>query len=1297
MGKVINYSVHLKPIKLANLPVTAKTNAAIPHEAEISVLEVAEFNPIRIAASSDNTVAIEPNVMADPISLADLHQKFLLEQAQIQIHFFELQNQMLQLILTKEDSSYVSELTESVIAVEQVTDLPGPKFSRTDLEVLASGKISSIFGDWFKPLDQYERLIRMPEPPLLLADRVTGIAAEPGSFGTGTMWTETDVLPNAWYLHHNRMPAAIMVEAGQADLLLISWLGLDFFNQGERVYRLLGSEVTFYGGLAKPGETLCYEIHVDGHAKHGDVRLFFFHYDCRVNGELRMQVRQGQAGFFSYQELANSGGVLWQPEEAKIDTSLPLDPPYVVCQYNQFSQEQLRAFSHGDAFTCFGPGFELTQSHTRTPTISSESMLFINEITHFSVQGGPLKRGYMRAIQNITKDDWFFKGHFKNDPCMPGTLMMETGLQVMRCYLTALGFTIHRDGWQFETAQNEAYKIVCRGQVIPSSKQVTYEIFVCSIIADPIPKMTADLLATVDGLKAFHTRVSLCLVPDWPLSENELALHAITQKPAIEVNGFKFDYASLLACALGKPSLAFGPFYKAFDNHRRIPRLPGPPYHFISRIVDIQGDIGCFQSGVRMVCEYDIPPDAWYFAKNSAPLMPYSVFLESALQPCGWLASYIGSTLVSSDDLVFRNLDGTGKLSALITPRAGIIRTHVECTNISQSAGMIIESFKVNSYIADKLIYSMDTVFGFFPKEAFENQVGIVPTDTELQQMTELSDFFADLTKQPDVYFKNSLRLAIPDLLMLDRITGFWPNGGKNGLGLMRAEKTVNPAEWFFKAHFFQDPVQPGSLGIEAMLQLLQCFMLESGMHKTINNPYFEPLALNNALTWKYRGQVIPTNKLIITTIEITAINQEQHNVSVNADAALWVDGVRIYTVKNLGMRISSGANGGVLTNAIQEIDYNFDPAVDHWLLDHLPNYVSPTLPMMSMADIIADSVSKLLPAKKCIALKDVQVLSWALTDKPITIKACVTLIEPTIANVVLKLTDAQATILAKGIVEFADHYPVPPLPPEPLLNLRLVANVYDSLFHGPAFQLVKKLMVGEACSLAEIDTKVAETTFGYMNQILLDASVHGIPHYDLSQWDANISKTAIGYPMFIPLLQWFGEPPRQGIAKCQAKFLGFHHSKYFPKYEIVLLIDNVVRLKYELVDVLFSRPKSLLQPPANLVKYLRNKQYVAEMSLAKLDEKNRLFVSLEDIKQMNWIPGAVEILYQVSGNLVQIAEQILMKEYIAHQEKIHPSRVTVVDQYQAFADNNSKNIYVFELQQVGDIFTVISVIKSTV
>src|SRR4029078_10168335 len=97
-------------------------------------------------------------------------------------------------------------------------------------------------------------------------------------------------------------------------------------------------------------------------------------------------------------------------------------------------------------------------------------------------------------------------------------------------------------------------------------------------------------------------------------------------------------------------------------------------------------------------------------------------------------------------------------------------------------------------------------------------------------------------------------------LLILDR-ADMGEDGGAAGLGTLRGHKDVDPHEWFFKAHFFQDPVQPGSLGIEAIIHLLQVYMLESGRGGGSADARCEPLALGKPLTWKYRGQVVPTNK----------------------------------------------------------------------------------------------------------------------------------------------------------------------------------------------------------------------------------------------------------------------------------------------------------------------------------------------------------------------------------------------------------------------------------------------------
>ena len=358
----------------------------------------------------------------------------------------------------------------------------GLTLNRAQLEIHASGRISEIYGPMFEQQDGFERQVRMPEPPLLLADRVTGIDATPGEHSSGVMWTETDVREDSWYLNRGRMPAGIMIESGQADLMLISYMGADFLNRGERVYRLLGCELTYEGDLPKPGETLRYEIHVDGHARQDDIRLFFFHYQCLINGIPRISVKGGQAGFFSDEELANSEGILWSPETFEPVADPRLDPPAVQCKASSFTHAQVTAFSEGRMWECFGEGFEHGRTHTESPAIQQGKMLFLNEVTAFEPTGGPWGRGYLRAESPVRSDDWYFAGHFKNDPCMPGTLMFEGCLQAMSFYLAGLGYTLARDAWRFQPVAGEPIQMQCRGQVTPESKHIIYEVFIEEVI-----------------------------------------------------------------------------------------------------------------------------------------------------------------------------------------------------------------------------------------------------------------------------------------------------------------------------------------------------------------------------------------------------------------------------------------------------------------------------------------------------------------------------------------------------------------------------------------------------------------------------------------------------------------------------------------------------------------------------------------------------------------------------------------------------------------------------------------------
>ncbi len=714
------------------------------------------------------------------------------------------------------------------------TSYPGPALDRKQLEHVASGKISEVLGPVFAQQDDFVRQVRMPMPPLLLADRVLGIDAVAGAVGQkGTIWTETDIRPDAWYLHDGRMPVGVVIESGQADLLLVSYLGADFVNKSERVYRLLGCEVTFHAELPRVGDTLHYEIHLDGYAQHGPVRIFFFHYDCWSGDRLLFSVREGQAGFFTDDELAHSNGVIWDARTAEIVSEPRLDPPALLCERSSFSAEQVIAFSEGRVVECFGPAFRAAENHVRTPTIARGRMLFFNDVVTFDPTGGPWGRGYLRADDHLTPDKWFFNGHFKNDPCMPGTMMYEGCLQTMAFYMAGLGYTLDRDGWRFEPVQDEMYKLVCRGQVIPSNKHVVYEVFVEEVIHGPTPTLYADLLVTVDGLAAFHCRrMGLRLVPAFPLESRQSLLDGeelLDPAPARNARtpDHVYDPRSIAACAWGAPSDAFGELFARFDGPERCPRLPGPPYLFMTRITAIDAPKGVPTSGGTLEAEYQIPPDAWYFSENGNRTMPYAVLLEAALQPCGWFASYKGSVLHSAEELYFRNLDGTATQHREVFPEDGLLRTHVRNTSLSRLGTMTIVGFEVACYVGDDLVFDMTTTFGFFPAAALASQAGLPVTGALRERLAEPSDFRRELRPRPPRYFNAQPALPGPMLLLLDRVSGYWPDGGAQGLGRVRAEIDVNPQDWFFKCHFMGDSVQPGSLGLEAMIQTLQFCMLE--------------------------------------------------------------------------------------------------------------------------------------------------------------------------------------------------------------------------------------------------------------------------------------------------------------------------------------------------------------------------------------------------------------------------------------------------------------------------------------
>lgn len=72
-------------------------------------------------------------------------------------------------------------------------------------------------------------------------------------------------------------------------------------------------------------------------------------------------------------------------------------------------------------------------------------------------------------------------------------------------------------------------------------------------------------------------------------------------------------------------------------------------------------------------------------------------------------------------------------------------------------------------------------------------------------------------------------QLPAPPMLMMDRITEISMDGGSFRRGHIVGELDITPGLWFFSCYFPGDPVMPGSLGLDAMWQMIGYWLGWSG------------------------------------------------------------------------------------------------------------------------------------------------------------------------------------------------------------------------------------------------------------------------------------------------------------------------------------------------------------------------------------------------------------------------------------------------------------------------------------
>ena len=855
-------------------------------------------------------------------------------------------------------------VVEAADDVEKDESLPIPlvaprSLNRTQCMEFAIGKIGRVLGTQFAEIDQYPTRVRLPDEPLMLADRILEIEGEPLSMTNGRVVTEHDIYEGAWYLDCNRIPTCIAVEAGQADLFLSGWLGIDFQTKGLASYRLLDAVVTFHRELPGPGKTIHYDIRINNFFRQGQTYLFRFEFDATVDGQPLLTMREGCAGFFTAAELNSGKGIIHttldrQQRPGKRTGDWQQLVPMSVESY---SDSQLLALRKGDLKTCFGPlfhGLSLTNpvtipglNLTRQDGPDEHSkMWLVDRVIQLDPAGGKFGLGTILGELDIHPDDWFLTCHFCDDQVMPGTLMYECCMHTLRVFLLRMGWLGEAGQTVYEPIPGVRSRLKCRGQVLATTKKVWYEITLKEIgyrESDPTGDALGRAGSGTDSLR--QTATPYCLAdalmyadgkPIVEITDMSVRMTGLTREfverlwqgpkvaqtfvagdvrdrnaadgtsstgqatPCYDRRPALFDTDRITAFAIGKPSEAFGDRYRVFDSERVIARLPGPPFQFLDRIVSISGcEPWVLNPGGVVVAQYDVPPDAWYFQANRQRRMPFAVLLETALQPCGWLAAYVGSALTSETDISFRNLGGTAIQHRDVTAESGTLTTTVKMTRVSNAGGMIIQHYDFDLRCDGEPVYVGNTYFGFFSRASLLNQVGIrdakpyVPTPEESSRASRFE--YRDVAPFADSRLQmiDDVQLSLTD--------------GPSDLGYVIGTTTVDPSSWFFKAHFHQDPVVPGSLGLESFFQLLK-FYAARRWNRSPEAQFVTPVIgqaqaqMSGKHEWVYRGQVVPRDKLVTVTATIKEVDDEQQHLI--AEGFLSVDGRVIYQMKDFSLGV---------------------------------------------------------------------------------------------------------------------------------------------------------------------------------------------------------------------------------------------------------------------------------------------------------------------------------------------------------------------------------------------------------
>jgi 3-hydroxymyristoyl/3-hydroxydecanoyl-(acyl carrier protein) dehydratase len=221
------------------------------------------------------------------------------------------------------------------------------------------------------------------------------------------------------------------------------------------------------------------------------------------------------------------------------------------------------------------------------------------------------------------------------------------------------------------------------------------------------------------------------------------------------------------------------------------------------------------------------------------------------------------------------------------------------------AGGMTIQSYSFRVSCEGDLVAEGQSSFGYFTEVVMAKQSGLVLPEESLSDAPSATTSEGNRSSLFDAAADHSRLSRQTHLDLVDRVE-LVERGGRFGRGLILGEKRLAGQEWFFENHFYQDPVMPGSLGLEAVIQGMWSLLMRTDTYRQTRIPVIS-FSNDAAFTWKYRGQVTPASRQLVYEVHIRQLNDAQDQVNLLCDAEFWVDGVRIYAFRDLRVGLEKG------------------------------------------------------------------------------------------------------------------------------------------------------------------------------------------------------------------------------------------------------------------------------------------------------------------------------------------------------------------------------------------------------